>query len=221
MTMQLRTLSQYRFLASTLTLSALLCSWVVGAIAQDGPDTNGDQQIEDGIHFTPVGPITETRLLVVWDTDDRGVGGPFDMNGPRIGTVRYSQRPSDTLVLNIRLVFAHPQTTYQVFLVCGPSHDESCGFITIGELATDEAGMGEGQFVVPSQQLQAPPFGPGYRTDHIDLLREELDFSRGAPTAGALNYFVQGPPRDVAAARRGPPRDVAAASRGPLDPTRQ
>jgi hypothetical protein len=165
----------------------------------------------DGIHFAPVGPSTETEILAVWDTDDRGVGGPDDMNGSRIGTVRYRQEDDGRLALHIQLVFAHPNTTYQVFLVCGPSHEESCNFITIGEVATDAAGMGAGSFVVPVALLQASPFGPGYRTDHIDLLQEVGDRSRGFLAAGALNYHVPGPPQS----------EAEAATSGPLDPGHQ
>jgi hypothetical protein len=44
--------------------------------------------------------------------------------------------------------------------------------------------------MVPHATLIVPPFGPGYRTDHIDLLHGVGDLSRGAITAGAINYFV-------------------------------
>ena len=187
-------LSRYRALVSFLAIAALTYSWAGVTTAQEISDVP-----EDGIFFAPVGPITETKIPVVWDTDDRGVGGPEDMNGSRIGTVQYSQETDGSLVLKIRLVFAHPQTKYQVFLVCGPSHAQACGFITMMAVNTDATGMGEGNFNIPVSQLQAPPFGPGYRTDHIDLAQGVGDISRGGLTAGALNYFVPGPARSVVA----------------------
>jgi len=136
-----------------------------------------------------VGPIKETRVSMVYDTDSGGFGGPLDMDGPEIGTVRYAQ-PGGNLALKIALEFGQPNTKYEVFLVCGPAHAAGCGFITIGVLGTDGAGAGSLNVTVPLAVLENPPFGPGFRNDHIDLLRGVGDLSKGGLTAGAINYFV-------------------------------
>ncbi|MFY9556288.1 MAG: hypothetical protein WAV47_16365 [Blastocatellia bacterium] len=136
-----------------------------------------------------VGPIKETRVLVVYDTDSGGFGGPLDMNGPEIGGVRYAQ-PGGNLVLKISLEFGQPNTKYQVFLVCGPAHAAACGFINIGVLPTDAAGAGSVGINVPQAVLESAPFGPGFRNDHLDLLRGVGDLSKGGLAAGAINYFV-------------------------------
>jgi hypothetical protein len=140
-------------------------------------------------NMTMVGPKTETQVTVVYDTDTRGFGGPPDMDGPEIGRVLYSQ-PGDNLQLQISLEFALPNTRYEVFLVCGPAHALSCGFRAIGILTTNAAGAGATSITVPFAVLEVSPFGPGYRTDHIDLLRGLGNADAGVLTAGAINYFV-------------------------------
>jgi len=139
--------------------------------------------------MTVVGPKTETQVTVVYDTDNRGFGGPLDMDGPEIGRVLYSQ-PGDNLHLQIILDFALPSTRYEVFLVCGPAHALACGFRVIGVLTTNAVGTGSTTITVPFIELEASPFGPGYRTDHIDLLAGAGDAAAGVLTAGAINYFV-------------------------------
>lgn len=140
-----------------------------------------------------VGPITETHVPLVYDTDNHGLGGPLDMTGPEIGEVVYSQDAGDDLKVTIHLLFGWPLTTYQVFLVGGPSHALGTGFTTIGTLTTNAVGAGTATFLVPFAVLQNhPPYGPGYRTDHIDMLVHVGDESRGGLTAGAINYFVCG-----------------------------
>jgi hypothetical protein len=136
-----------------------------------------------------VGPIKETNVPVVYDSDDRGLGGPIDMNGPQIGITAYSE-PGDNLHMQINVEFAQPSTKYEVFLTAGPSHALASGFIGIGVLTTNGAGTGVGTFTVPHATLLAAPFGAGYRTDHIDLLRGPGDLTRGVLVTGAVNYFV-------------------------------
>jgi hypothetical protein len=111
------------------------------------------------------------------------------MNGPEIGKLSYSQ-PGGNLLIKIKLEFGQPNTAYRVFLVCGPAHNASCGFTNIGALATNAAGAGSVNITVPLGVLEAPPFGPGFRNDHVDLLRAVGDLSKGGLTAGAINYFV-------------------------------
>ncbi|HEX6731474.1 MAG TPA: hypothetical protein VF074_15725, partial [Pyrinomonadaceae bacterium] len=71
-----------------------------------------------------------------------------------------------------------------------PAHSAACGFITIGTLATNAVGAGGAGFNVPVAVLQSPPFGPGFRNDHIDLLVGVGNLKAGGITAGAINYFV-------------------------------
>jgi len=136
-----------------------------------------------------VGPIKETNVLAIYDSDSGGFGGPIDMGGPEIGSVAYSQ-PGGNLLVKIKIEFGQPNTTYRVFLTCGPAHNMACGFITIGSLATNAVGAGAAAITVPAAVLQSPPFGPGFRNDHLDLLKNAGDLSKGVLVAGAINYFV-------------------------------
>jgi hypothetical protein len=111
------------------------------------------------------------------------------MRGPLVGEVTYVQ-PGGNLGIRINLEFGQPNTKYEVFLVCGPAHAAACGFISIGTLATDAAGAGGFGASVPSSVLQAAPFGPGFRNDHLDLLAGVGNLKGGAITAGAINYYV-------------------------------
>jgi hypothetical protein len=146
--------------------------------------------------MTTVGPQTFTHALLVYDNDSNGFGGPLDMTGPEVGQVRYFQEGNGSLHVRIELNFGQPNTTYDVFLTCGPSHDLACGFSAIDTLTTDAVGFGVSVTTVSIAVLQAPPFGPGYRSDHIDLI--QVNDPRSILTAGAINYFVctrEGTPR--------------------------
>jgi hypothetical protein len=136
-----------------------------------------------------VGPIKETRVPAVYDRDNNGFGGTLDMDGPEIGMVAYSE-PGGNLHIEIKIQFGQPNTKYEVFLVGGPSHNTGTGFRVIGTLATNGNGSGVGAFSVAHATLLSSPYGPGYRTDHIDLLQNVGDLSKGCLTAGAINYFV-------------------------------
>jgi|SRR5215471_1164399 len=136
-----------------------------------------------------VGPTPETHVPVVFDSDTNGFGGPLDMNGPEVGMIAYSE-PGGNLHIKLNVEFAYPATTYEVFLVGGPAHNVSTGFVTIGTLITDAVGAGAGAYTVAHATLLAAPFGPGYRTDHVDILHAVGDLSKGTLTAGAINYFV-------------------------------
>jgi hypothetical protein len=136
-----------------------------------------------------VGPIKENRVAAVYDNDAGGFGGSLDMDGPEVGLVAYSE-PGDNLHLEIKVEFGQPSTSYEVFLVGGPAHSMATGYIAIGTLSTNAAGAGSGIFTVAHTTLLSSPFGPGYRTDHIDLLKGVGDLSKGCVTAGEINYFV-------------------------------
>lgn len=136
---------------------------------------------------TKVGPQKVTSVLMVYDTDSNGFGGSADMIGPEIGNVRYQQNNSGGLNLGLHTDFAQPNTTYQVFLTCGPSHALACGFIAQGTFTTDATGVANVSVLFTLATLQGAPFGCGYRTDHVDMIGGPLSSSL---TAGAINYFV-------------------------------
>ncbi|HEY6693613.1 MAG TPA: hypothetical protein VI006_12235 [Solirubrobacteraceae bacterium] len=153
---------------------------------------------------------------MIYDTDSNGFGGPGDMNGPGIGEVAYRQAPDSSLQLDVRLEFAQLVTTYEAFLVCGAAHSLACGFVSAGTVTTDAVGAGSGTLTVPAGVLLAAPFGPGYRSDHLDLLQGAGDVSRGLLTAGALNYLVcRRRPVAGAAEREPEPVEAARASLSP------
>lgn len=174
--------------------------------------------------MTTVGPATSTTVLMAYDSDSAGFGGPVDMTGPVIGSVSYHQDAADDLSLTITVEFGQPSVVYQVFLVCGPSHALGCGFRAIGTLATSIVGQGATTIVVPFPVLHGPPFGPGYRTDHLDLLVGVGDLGKGVLTAGALNYFVcrervgQGAAQLTEAERQSATGDPLGAMAGGTDP---
>jgi hypothetical protein len=134
-----------------------------------------------------VGPQVVTSVLMVYDNDTNGFGGSLDMVGPDIGRVNYQQNSLAALVLLPHTDFAQPNTTYQIFLVCGASHALACGFISKGTLTTNATGLGNASVTVSIATLQAAPFGCGYRTDHVDLIGGPLN---SVLAAGAINYFV-------------------------------
>src|SRR6478736_283101 len=136
---------------------------------------------------TKVGPQVKTSVLMVYDNDTNGFGGSLDMVGPEIGTINYRQNSVGALTIFPHTDFAQPNTTYQIFLVCGASHALACGFISQGTLTTNATGLGNASVTFSLATLQAAPFGCGYRTDHIDLIGGALSSSLAA---GAINYFV-------------------------------
>lgn len=135
-----------------------------------------------------VGPVKETNVPMVYDSDSAGFTAPGDMRGPEVGSVSYTQSANGSLQLRIKVEFAQVSTKYQVFLVCGPSHALACGFVTIGTLTTNAAGSGAATINVPVAVLQSPPFGPGFRNDHLDLIGDDPRTS--ILSIGAINYFV-------------------------------
>jgi hypothetical protein len=142
------------------------------------------------MHMTTVGPQTSTTVPLVYDTDDRGLGGPPNMDGPIVGEVAYHQDGADNLIIEVQVQYGQANKKLEVFLVGGPAHSLSTGFVTIGSLVTNGAGFAAGVFPVPHGSLITSPFGPGYRTDHLDILGGVGDLTAGAYTAGAVNYFV-------------------------------
>lgn len=172
-----------------------------------------------------VGPQTSTIVSIVYDTDSGGFGGPADMTGPAIGNLSYRQDSADDLNLAFAIDFGQPNTVYTVFLTCGPAHALACGFRAVGTVSTNAVGQGNATLTVPFSVLHSPPFGPGYRTDHVDLLEAAGGFSKGVLTAGALNYFVctqrvGHPPAELAEEERqamtGDPLGVPPADRDPI-----
>jgi hypothetical protein len=111
------------------------------------------------------------------------------MDGPQIGMMAYSE-PGGNLHIEINIQFGQPSTKYEVFLVGGRSHGFATEIRVIGVLATNTAVKGNGAFSVSHVTLLSPPYGLGYRSDHIGLLQNVGDLSRSCLTAVAINYFV-------------------------------
>ncbi|HZM64234.1 MAG TPA: hypothetical protein VFB59_03815 [Candidatus Saccharimonadales bacterium] len=119
----------------------------------------------------PASAAPNTKLDLVQDCST-GCSEAVDMAGPTgFGFINYNQDDEGNLRVVASLKNAEPNTTYQIFLVCGPTHAAACGFIEIGTLTTNGQGNGNsGAVMVPLATLQSAPFGAGARTDHIDLL---------------------------------------------------
>src|SRR2546422_1427615 len=99
----------------------------------------------------------------------------------RAGFVKFEQDDTGGLNIDVMLRGARPETSYRVFLTCGPTIAQSCGFIQIGTVITNAAGIGRsGDMVVPVATLQAKPFGSGQRADEITIVRQIGDRSAGA-----------------------------------------
>jgi hypothetical protein len=138
---------------------------------------------------SPVFATANTKLEVIHDSAGNGT---LDMLGPVAGFCNYNQDDAG----NLRIVFVikdgAANTTYQIFLVAGPTHAQATGYIEIGNLTTNEIGRGNsGNIWVPVSTLQAAPFGNGTRTDHVDAIYS------GPPQdvfcATPLNYTVPAP----------------------------
>jgi hypothetical protein len=135
-----------------------------------------------------VGPVKETSVPMVYDSDTAGFTAPADMRGPEVGSVSYTQNANGNLQLRVKVEFAQVNAKYQIYLVGGPSHDLATGFITIGTLTTNAAGSGSTALTVSVALLQNSPFGPGFRNDHMDLIGDDPRTS--ILSIGAINYFI-------------------------------
>lgn len=133
-----------------------------------------------------------TKVDFIQDVATGGSIADLDMAGPTgFGFVNFNQDNAGNLRVVASLKNAEPNTTYEIFLVCGPTHDTACGFISIGTLTTNGQGNGNsGAVDVPLATLQAAPFGAGDRTDHIDLIQGPGDLSAGAYVVSGIDYTV-------------------------------
>src|SRR5215467_1800050 len=118
---------------------------------------------------TKVGPVTTTNVLMVYDSDNNGLGGSTDMIGPEIGTVKYKQGAAGSLTLTLHTDFGQPNTTYNISLTCGPSHALACGFRTdhvdlIGGAVNSVLTAGAINYFVPCAAGSAPTMS----TEHGD-----------------------------------------------------
>ena len=108
------------------------------------------------------------------------------MGGPVIGSVSYQQGSDGSLTFTLHVNFAQPNGLYGIAFTCGPSHDLACGFTTVDQFTTNGKGKADKEVTLTLDFLRAPPFGCGYRTDHIDAVGPLFNVL----TAGAINYFV-------------------------------
>ena len=115
-----------------------------------------------------------------------------DMAGPiGFGFVNHNQNENGDLRVVVALKNATPNTTYTIYLVCGPTHHTACAHTSIGTLTTNVHGNADsGAMPVPVATLQAFPYGPGARTDHVDVMRGLGDLTAGLYAAAGINYVV-------------------------------
>lgn len=100
---------------------------------------------------------------------------PVDSVGPTgFGFVNVNKNAAGDLRVVAVLKNAAPNTTYEVFLVCGPTHATACGFVSLGTLTTNGQGNGNSGAIV----VEDPPYVGG-PNDHIDLLAQGGGTSAG------------------------------------------
>jgi hypothetical protein len=100
---------------------------------------------------------------------------PVDSVGPTgFGFVNYNENAAGDLRIVAVLKNAAPNTTYDVFLVCGPTHATACGFVNIGTLTTNGQGNGSTGAIV----ITSPPYVGG-PDDHVDLIKDDGDLNAG------------------------------------------
>ena len=129
---------------------------------------------------SPAFAAPKTKIDLVNDCGGFGPGGPCDNVGPTAGFVKFDQDDTGALTVAVSMHDGMPNTTYAVFLTCGPTIALSCGFLQIGTITTNGAGNGRsGAIVVPLRTLQAAPFGSGERADEITLVRALGDLGAG------------------------------------------
>ena len=123
----------------------------------------------------------KTKIDLVNDCGESDPASACDNAGTTAGFVKFEQDDTGGLNIDVMLHGARPETSYRVFLTCGPTIAQSCGFIQIGTVITNAAGIGRSDdMVVPVATLQAKPFGSGQRADEITIVREVGDRSAGA-----------------------------------------
>jgi hypothetical protein len=140
---------------------------------------------------SPVSAAPNTKVDIFQDCST-GCAEAIDMAGPTgFGFVNFNQDETSALRVVVSLKNAAPNTTYTIYLVCGPTHAVACGFISIGTLTTNGVGNGNSSaIIVPLSTLKDSPFGSGSRTDHIDLGAGVGDLSAGFYAVGGVNYVV-------------------------------
>jgi hypothetical protein len=120
----------------------------------------------------------QSRLVL-----DCGPGCPeaYDMVGPAgYGFVNYTTYGS-TLKLQVGIRNASPNTSYTIYLTCGPTHDLACGFVALATVTTDAYGRASA-----NQLLISNPVGGGVRTDHVDIGGADGSWV----VAGGINYTL-------------------------------
>ena len=96
--------------------------------------------------------------------DGGAAGGAIDFAGPTgYGFVNYNSTASGARLV-VALKNAAPNTTYEVYLTCGPTHALACGFISLGFVTTNASGNGNSGAI----QFDNPYVGGP--NDHIDII---------------------------------------------------
>src|SRR5262249_33979824 len=118
--------------------------------------------------------------------DARQAPEPTDFQGPSgFGFINFNQDDTGVLRLTIAVKGGSPNTTYTVFLVCGPTHDLSCGFIPIGSVTKNGVGNGNTTIHIDVATLQSLQ-GSGAATDHVDMIGTD----GSVLVAGGINFTI-------------------------------
>jgi hypothetical protein len=106
---------------------------------------------------------------------------------PGFGAVAHAVDDEGTLWLAVSLRGAAPLTVHEVFLVCGPTVEESCGYAAVGSVTTDERGDADsGEVALAPGALEAGPFGASARRDHLTI----VDWAANTSYVGAALAYA-------------------------------
>jgi hypothetical protein len=98
-------------------------------------------------------------------------GEPAPPPTPGFGAVAHGVDDEGTLWLAVSLRGAAPLTVHGVFLVCGPTVAEACGYAEVGSVTTDGRGDADSaEIMVGLTTLEAMPVAAGERRDHLTVV---------------------------------------------------
>lgn len=157
---------------ATITNLASTAQTVTDTAAAD-PNSAITESNEGNNTSTPATSVTVAPAgTVVPLIDDCGgaAGGACDNIGPPVGSVSYTKTSAGALQFTFTVTGAAANTTYAVWLVCGPTHAAVCGAQQFGTLTTDSSGNANAVITASAATLQLLHPAPGTHTDHLDLV---------------------------------------------------
>ena len=113
--------------------------------------------------FVSVASASPNQKLDLFQ-DGGSAGGVVDFAGPTgYGFINYNSTADGERAV-VALKNAAPNTTFTIYLTCGPTHVLACGFISIGTMTTNEQGNANSDTILFNNPYVGGP------NDHIDLL---------------------------------------------------